>query len=86
MSVCIIHGRKKIYFCEVVTHFKVLLDNHTNIVHKELEVNEDLRNILKSYECGECDFQTNSVVVLLRHFCDSTHDRVKKNLKVRSFE
>ncbi|RZC41455.1 hypothetical protein BDFB_012533 [Asbolus verrucosus] len=68
MSVCIIHGRKKIYLscesCEVATHFKVLLDNHSNIVHKELEVNEDLRQLLKRYECGQCDFQTNSVMIL----------------------
>ncbi|RZC36208.1 hypothetical protein BDFB_014063 [Asbolus verrucosus] len=70
--------------CEVVTQFKVLLNNHTNIVHKNFEVSDHLRHMLKSYECGECDFQTYSMVVLLKHFCDTTHGNLKENLRGQS--
>ncbi|RZC34763.1 hypothetical protein BDFB_014027, partial [Asbolus verrucosus] len=69
--------------CDVVTHFKVLLNNHTNIVHEKLEVNEDLKHLLKGHECGECDFQTCSLLVLLKHFCDTTHDSSKENFEVQ---
>ncbi|RZC40683.1 hypothetical protein BDFB_004077, partial [Asbolus verrucosus] len=73
--------RRFVRVCDVVTNFKILLHHHTNVVHKELEVNCDLRHMLRSYECGECDFQTCSTVVLLKHFCDTAHGSLELRAK-----
>ncbi|RZC40684.1 hypothetical protein BDFB_004079 [Asbolus verrucosus] len=72
--------------CDVTTHFKVLLDNHTDVVHNDLDVNCDLRHVLQSYECGKCDFRTCSIIVLLRHFQNTAHESLNKDLWAKSSE